>query len=100
MQEHPLPAICVNDTIFITVTPVNDAPIVDDENITTSEETPVSGDVTDAGDSDPDGTPLTVNTTPVDGPNSGVITINPDGTYTYTPNTNFTGTDTVVVSVL
>ncbi|WP_341907400.1 Ig-like domain-containing protein [Fluviicola taffensis] len=95
----PLPAICVNDTIFITVTPINDAPTVDNENITTPEETPVSGDVTDAGDSDPDGTPLTVNTTPVDGPNNGTIVVNTNGTYTYTPNTNFTGTDTVVVSV-
>jgi gliding motility-associated-like protein len=91
--------ICVNDTIFITVNPVNDAPIVDNENITTNEDTAVSGDVTDAGDSDPDGTPLTVNTTPVDGPNNGTIVVNADGTYTYTPNSNFNGLDTVVVSV-
>ncbi|MFN6077231.1 MAG: cadherin-like domain-containing protein, partial [Fluviicola sp.] len=95
----PLPAICVNDTIFITVTPVNDAPIVDNEIITTPEETPVSGDLTNGGDSDPDGTPLVVTTTPVDGPNNGTIIINTDGTYTYTPNPNFNGNDTVIVSV-
>ncbi|MFN6085284.1 MAG: tandem-95 repeat protein [Fluviicola sp.] len=95
----PLPAICVNDTIFITVTPVNDAPVVDNEIITTPEETPVSGDLTNGGDTDPDGTPLVVTTTPVDGPNNGTIVINTDGTFTYTPNPNFNGNDTVIVSV-
>jgi gliding motility-associated-like protein len=95
----PLPGICVNDTIFITVIAVNDAPIVDNEVVTTTEETPATGDLTDAGDSDPDGTPLTANTTPVSGPSNGTIVINTDGTYTYTPNTNFNGVDTVVVSV-
>jgi gliding motility-associated-like protein len=95
----PLPGICVNDTIFITVNAVNDAPIVDNEFVTTTEETPATGDLTDAGDSDPDGTPLTANTTPVSGPSNGTIVINTDGTYTYTPNTNFNGVDTVVVSV-
>ncbi|MFN9982763.1 MAG: Ig-like domain-containing protein, partial [bacterium] len=67
----PLPGICVNDTITITVTAVNDAPIVDNETITTNEDTPATGDLTDAGDSDPDGTPLTANTTPVSGPTNG-----------------------------
>jgi gliding motility-associated-like protein len=95
----PLPGICVNDTIFITVNAVNDAPIVDNEFVTTTEETPATGDLTDAGDSDPDGTALTANTTPVSGPSNGTIVINADGTYTYTPNTNFNGVDTVVVSV-
>jgi gliding motility-associated-like protein len=89
----------VNDTIFITVTAVNDAPIVDNETITTNEDTPATGDLTDAGDSDPDGTPLTANTTPVSGPTNGTIVINANGTYTYTPNANFNGTDTVVVSI-
>jgi gliding motility-associated-like protein len=89
----------VNDTIFITVTPVNDAPIVDNEVITTPEGTPVSGDLTDTGDADPDGTPLTVNTTPVSGPSNGTIVINTDGTYTYTPNPGFSGTDTIVVTI-
>jgi gliding motility-associated-like protein len=95
----PLPGVCVNDTIFITVTAVNDAPIVDNETITTNEDTPATGDLTDAGDSDPDGTPLTANTTPVSGPTNGTIVINANGTYTYTPNANFSGTDVIVVSI-
>ena len=94
----PLPAICVNDTIFITVNPVNDPPVVDNEFNTTNEDTPTSGDLTDAGDNDVDGN-LVVNTTPIDGPNNGTIVINTDGTFTYTPNPNFNGLDTVVVEI-
>jgi gliding motility-associated-like protein len=81
------------------VTAVNDAPVVDNEIETTTEDTPVTGDLTNAGDTDPDGTPLTVDTTPVSGPSNGTIVINTDGTYTYTPNSGFTGLDTVVVSI-
>ncbi len=95
----PLPAECVNDTLFVTVNPVNDPPVVDNEFITTPEDTPVSGDLTDAGDFDPDGTTLDATVTPIDGPNNGSIVINTDGTYTYTPDPNFTGNDTVVVEI-
>ena len=94
----PLPAICVNDTIFVTVTPVNDVPVVDNEHITTNEDHAVSGDLTDAGDSDVDGN-LVVTTTPVDGPDDGTIVINPDGTYTYTPDFGFVGNDTIIVQI-
>ncbi|MFN5912403.1 MAG: gliding motility-associated C-terminal domain-containing protein, partial [Bacteroidota bacterium] len=94
----PLPAQCVNQTITITVNPVNDPPVVDNENDITGFDTPVSGDLTDSGDSDIDGN-LVVNTTPVSGPSNGNITINTDGTYTYTPNTGYTGLDTVVVQI-
>jgi len=34
----PMPASCVNDTIFITVNPINDAPVLDNENISTNED--------------------------------------------------------------
>ena len=85
--------------LTVIVNPVNDAPVVDNDVLVTNEDTSNTGDVTDTGDSDPDGTPLTVNTTPVSGPNNGTIIINADGTYTYYPATNFNGTDIVVVSV-
>ena len=41
------------------------------------------------------GLPVTVNTTPVDGPDNGTIVINADGSYTYTPDLGFVGEDTV-----
>jgi gliding motility-associated-like protein len=89
---------CDTAIVVITVTPVNDPPVVDNEAHTTPMNTPVSGDLTDAGDSDVDGN-LVVTTTPVDAPNNGTIVINPDGTYTYTPNNNYVGKDTVVVKI-
>ncbi len=74
--------------------------MVDNDSNTISEDGgPATGDLTDAGDSDPDGTPLTVDTTPVSGPSNGTITINSDGTYSYTPNAGFNGQDTIIVSV-
>jgi len=94
----PLPALCVNDTLFVTVNPVNDPPIVDDELLTTSLDIPVSGDLTNAGDTDVDGN-LVVNTIPVDGPSNGGIVINPNGTFTYTPNSGYFGGDTIVVQI-
>ncbi|MFN9113640.1 MAG: tandem-95 repeat protein, partial [Bacteroidota bacterium] len=87
-------------TITVTVNPVNDPPVVDyDVNTINEDGGPATGDVTDAGDSDPDGTALTVNTTPVSGPSNGTITINADGTYSYTPTANFYGTDVITVEV-
>ncbi|MCI4443283.1 MAG: tandem-95 repeat protein, partial [Lentimicrobium sp.] len=87
-------------TVSFNVTAVNDAPIVDNDVNTTTEDNPtVGGDLTDAGDFDPDGTPLVVTTTPVSGPTNGTIVINADGTYVYTPNPDFNGTDVITIEV-
>ena len=94
----PLPVLCVYDTIFITVNPINDGPIIDNENVNIPYNGVGTGDLTDAGDSDVDGN-LVVSTTTVDAPNNGTIIINSDGTFTYTPNTNFVGQDTIVVQI-
>ncbi|WP_088340060.1 Ig-like domain-containing protein [Robiginitalea sediminis] len=39
------------------------------------------------------GTVLTVGTTPVSGPANGSLMLNSDGSFTYTPNTGYTGSD-------
>ncbi|WP_164547806.1 tandem-95 repeat protein [Variovorax beijingensis] len=81
-------------TVTVTVDPVNDAPTVPDYTKTTSEDTPVSGQVVG---SDVDGDTLTY----VKGsdPAHGTVTVNADGTYTYTPGANFNGTDSFTVTV-
>src|SRR5205085_10617642 len=85
----PAPSICVDDTIFITVNGINDAPVTANENAATNEDTPLSSTLFTAGDFDTDSTILSANTTHVVDAVNGTILINANGTYTYTPNTNF-----------
>lgn len=80
-------------TVTITVTPVNDPPVVaDDPGASTSEGVAVNIDVL-ANDTDVDGDDLSVLFPLVDTPNNGVVTVNVDGTLRYTPNAGFNGTD-------
>ena len=82
-------------TVSITVEPVNDAPVADDASISGEEDTtipwtPSVGDV--------DGDVLTCSiTTP---PAHGSVTLNPDCSGgSYTPEPDFSGTDTIVYEV-
>ena len=81
-------------TVNVTVTTVNDAPVATANPVTTPEDTAVNGTVTG---SDVDGDALTF--TKTTDPTHGTVTLNPDGTYTYTPNTNYTGNDSFDVTV-
>jgi len=89
--------------VSITVEPVNDAPVAEDDLVTTDEDTPLVGNVlADNGngpDSDPDGDALTVTTTPAIGPEHGILELETDGTFTYTPDENFYGDDAFVYEV-
>ncbi len=78
-------------TVSVAVTPVNDAPEAGDDAATTAEDVQVGIEVL-ANDSDPDGDTLTVAS--VTQPANGAVVINPDKTLSYTPNANFSGTDT------
>jgi VCBS repeat-containing protein len=81
-------------TIPVTVIAVNDAPVATAPPVSTAEDVPVSGQI---AASDPNGDPLTYAvTTP---PANGVVTVNPDGSYTYTPNADFNGSDSFIVTV-
>ncbi|MBV7265915.1 Ig-like domain-containing protein [Erythrobacter ani] len=82
-------------TVTVNVNPVNDPPVGQLDTATTDEDTPVTIPVL-ANDSDLDGDPLTV--VSASAPN-GTVTINPDGTVTYTPEPNFSGTDTITYQV-
>jgi gliding motility-associated-like protein len=87
-----------------TVTAVNDGPIaVNDDNISTPEDTPITGNVL-SNDSDPDGNPITVTQYSIAGvtgpftlgqakeiPGKGSLLMNADGTFTFTPALNYNG---------
>ncbi|MBT1706397.1 tandem-95 repeat protein, partial [Chryseosolibacter indicus] len=92
------PSACSFKTIHLTVTPVNDSPVViGTVTNTTKEGLPVEGKLGE-GDVDPDGA-LSYNTIPVISPSHGSIVIQPDGSYVYTPVPGFIGTETIVVEV-
>ena len=95
----PLPAACVNDTIYFTIHAVNDTAIISNDTIITSEDTPVNGNILTAADYDIDTTALSVDIVPADGPFHGIINIDTLGAYTYTPDTDYNGIDTVVLRV-
>ena len=82
------------DTIAIIVNPVNDAPVAVNDTYTTDEDTPltVAAPGVLANDSDVEGNPLTM--VPVNPPPHGQLIPNADGSFTYTPNPDFSGTDT------
>ena len=78
-------------TITMVVAPVNRQPRAGADTATTTEDTPARLAVL-GNDTDADGDSLTP--VVVHGPVSGTVRVNDDGTITYTPNTDFHGTDT------
>jgi VCBS repeat-containing protein len=89
---------------FTILVPVNQSPIATDDSFVIAEDTTLTGNLLhDNGfgvDSDPEGDPLTVSTTPVTNPSSGSLTLNTDGTFSYTPLPDFYGTDTFTYRIL
>jgi hypothetical protein len=95
--------LCDTATLIVTVLDIpnatqNNVPIAQNDNAITNVGVPVTGSVL-SNDIDPDGNPLLVNTTPVATPKNGTVVLNPDGTFTYTPNSGFTGQDTLKYAV-
>ena len=80
-------------TVTIDVTPVADAV---NDSATTFEDTPVVVPVLNNDLFDPSSD---VKVTDVSDPDNGIVVINPDGTITYTPDTDFNGTDSFTYTV-
>ena len=80
-------------TVSLTINPVNDAPVADNDSYTTDEDTPLTRPAPGVlgNDTDVDGATLTA--VLVTGPSHGTLTLNPDGSFTYTPAANFNGAD-------
>lgn len=84
------------DSLVVTVNHVNIAPVAADDQALTSKDTAVTIAVLD-NDSDPEGDSLIV--TAVSQPLSGTAASNLNGTVTYTPDTNFQGSDSFTYTV-
>ena len=77
-------------TVWVTVTPVNDTPVAVDDSASTAEDTAVIVSVL-ANDTDVDGDTLSIES--FTQPTNGTVTDNGDGTLTYTPDANYSGSD-------
>ncbi|WP_186826968.1 tandem-95 repeat protein [Shimia ponticola] len=84
-------------TVNVTVNPVNDDPVANDDAESTDFETPVDITVLD-NDTDVDGDDLEVTDATVD-PAEGTVEINDDGTLTFTPADGFEGPATITYTV-
>jgi VCBS repeat-containing protein len=82
-----------NVAVLLNTTVTNRAPTATADAYGTAEDTPltVAAPGVLANDSDPDNNPLSA--VLVSGPSHGTLTLNPDGSFTYTPATNHTGSD-------
>ena len=83
-------------TISVTIKPVNDAPVTNNENYGVDQDHQLTGNVKD-NDTDPDGDTLSVGF--VSGPAHGTLNLNPDGSFTYNPNGGFHGTDSFTYTI-
>ncbi len=75
-------------TVTITVNPVNDAPVVSDDSNTTPKN---QSFIDNVSGTDTDGDLLTYSV--VDDVQNGALTLNADGSFTYTPDTDYVGSD-------
>ena len=94
-----LVAVDVNDAYAENVDAgyyFNTNPIAVDDDYATHKNTGITGNVTD-NDGDADGDPLTAAL--ATGPAYGTLTLNSDGSFSYSPNTDFVGTDTFTYTV-
>ena len=86
---------CVSGLLSINVSSVNDAPIAANLNININEDQATSGLI--SGVSDVDHTSLTITVT--QGAQSGIFSLNNNATYSYQPNANFFGTESISYTV-
>ncbi len=86
-------SLYVEKIFAITVTDVNDAPTATGDNYSTNEDTmlTVAAPGVIGNDSDPEGSALSA--VLVASAANGAVVLNADGSFTYSPNTNWSGTD-------
>jgi Ca2+-binding RTX toxin-like protein len=86
-----------SSTVVVAIAAVNDAPVAENDTATTPEETEVTIDVL-ANDSDVEDGNEELTVTAASAPN-GEVEINDDGTLSYTPDADYSGTDTITYTV-
>ena len=79
-------------TVTLNITPVNDAPVAQDDGFDGDEDVIITGNVLD-NDDDPDGDILTVQAGILTTASGAVVELLENGEFSYTPSVNFNGID-------
>ena len=81
-------------TVYITIIPVNDPPVANDDYYSVNEDTTLNVVAPGvlANDTDPENDPLTA--VLIDDVTHGTLNLNSNGGFSYTPDTDYFGTDT------
>ncbi|MFC1718338.1 tandem-95 repeat protein, partial [Candidatus Poribacteria bacterium] len=90
--------LCDIGTVTITIASVNDAPVANDDSVSTDEDNAVDINVA-ANDTDVDGNLDPASVAITSGPSNGLLVNNGNGTVTYTPNENYNGSDSFTYSI-
>jgi len=88
--------LCDTATVFINVVEANEGPVAINDSYTIEEDAILTANVGD-NDTDADGDALTFEVTTT--VTNGTLELNPDGSFTYTPDAEFSGTDSFSYSV-
>ena len=103
--DNGTPSKCDSATVTVEITPktspsggaTNDPPSPTGDAKTTLKNTPITSSLA-INDTDPNSGQL-LNFTKLTDPVNGTVIMNPNGTYTYTPNSNFVGSDSFTYQV-
>jgi Bacterial Ig domain/Thrombospondin type 3 repeat len=85
--------------VTLTINPVNDLPVANDDNVTTAVDTTVVIPSVLANDTDDDIGDVLFILLPVTGPANGSLIYNGGGIFTYTPDAGFLGADSFTYTV-
>ena len=86
------------ETITISVTGANDAPVAEDDAVSVDEDSSIDFSVID-NDVDAEGELATSTFAITTGPSNGTLTNNDDGTFSYTPDADYNGDDSFTYTV-
>jgi hypothetical protein len=96
--DSGMPIKCATGTVNITINPVNDPPVANDDTAVTDEDTQVTIDVA-ANDTDVDGNLDPGSATALSAPAHGTLVNNSDGTFDYTPSRDYNGSDSFTYQI-
>ena len=88
--------LCANTTLTLVVNSVNDLPVITSDSFTINEDQSLTGNLS-SGEYDVEGDILSYTASQL--PVNGTLNLNSNGQFTYTPNSNWFGSEALSISV-